>query len=75
MKQLLLISISLTVLTGGLMLNNYPADSSVSVHNYWFKKTKKDLLRDSAYINPLYQAIDNSLHFISCGLSGGKLPF
>jgi hypothetical protein len=57
------------------MLNNSNIDPSVDLHIYWVKKTKKELLRDSAYINPLRKAIDNSLHFISCGFSGRSLPF
>ncbi|MEO6524944.1 MAG: hypothetical protein ABIN91_24875 [Mucilaginibacter sp.] len=75
MKQLLFISISLSVLTGGLMFNHYPIDPAAGLRTYWFKKTKKGLLRDSACINPLRNAIDNSLHFISSGFSGRSLPF
>ena len=57
------------------MLNNPKIDSSVGLRTYWFKKNKKELLRDSTYINPLYKAIDNSLHFIGCGFSDSSLPF
>jgi hypothetical protein len=75
MKHLLIISISLLVLAGGLMLNNLKADVGTGLHVYWFKRSQKEMFRDSAYFNPLRTAIDNSLHFISGGFSITSLPF
>jgi len=62
---------------GGLKQNYLPYHNSLPsvIQSYWFKKTKKEILRDSADINPLRLAISNSLHFICCGLSIKRLPF
>jgi hypothetical protein len=80
MKCALIICLSL-LLSGGLKLSQYPVSVKNScqaniqtqlpgrVQSYWLKKTRKEVIRDAAYINPICKAINNSLHFIYCGFS------
>jgi hypothetical protein len=43
------------------------------LQQYWLKKTRKELLRTEQ--NPLLQAIDNSLHFVTKNGIKQLLPF
>jgi len=76
MKNSLLVCISLSVLTAGLMLNQITTPTNkvpAAVNRYWLKHSKKELLRDKA-TNCFGEAINNSLHFVTQALPGKILP-
>jgi hypothetical protein len=78
MKRLIIISIGLTVFTGGLMLN-YQDNSCkvkipVALRSYWFKHTKKEVFRYDTR-GTLRNAVKNSFHFIASGFDGQFIPF
>lgn len=76
MKQLAIICLSLSVLSGGLKFNKLPVGHrSGNLNAYLLKKTKKEIFKYSMVTNPLCTALDNSLHFITCGFNGKTLPF
>ncbi|RKR81364.1 hypothetical protein BDD43_1510 [Mucilaginibacter gracilis] len=70
MKQIIMISLSLSVLTGRPELNRFAASKTglpAGLSTYWLKKTKKELLRAHVTVS-LRRALANSVQFISAGL-------
>lgn len=75
MKQLFIISISLSLFVGGLIFNKHNPPAKAGVHIYWLKKNKKEMLRDSEQTNAVKLVIDNALHFVGSGFSARYLNF
>ena len=72
-----MISLSLSVLTGGLELNRFAASKAgvpAVLSTYWLKKTKKELLRAHVTVS-LRRALANSVQFISAGFPERVFPF
>ena len=79
MKPLIMVSLSLLVIWSGLKLHNRVSNlADTFTHKakyYWHKRVHKEILRDTAERGVLRGAIDNSLHFINCGLPDQLLPY
>lgn len=79
MKKLIIICLSLSVLLGRLEQSKRPFDAQAKIpaglQRYWFKKTRKEVLKYNTDTNTLYKAINNSFHFVGNGIISRMLYF
>jgi hypothetical protein len=79
MKKALVIGVVLLTISGTSIKSNNAQVCSLGVlpklQAYCIKKAQKEKLRCDEYINPVKQAIDNSLHFIGHDILSKLVPF